>query len=237
MKLDHPMTSLTALLNRIILVHLPELRSLDMGMDYSCICWDITTATVPLTYLRLDLLCLDTLICVMSTPPLCHSLRQLYVKLGPSHSNSCSAKLTSNKCIQMVNLHTFTLVQNFFSKLTIEWADFEILTSSKVMPVLCRANVSIFISTNNVNRLRSSSFFTDHRHVDVHFAFHLINCPQYTTVTQYIPHGNYFHPREIVGAKFVIVDIHADRFVSFIFKMKYERKEKISIEFDHVTFV
>ncbi|CAM4759723.1 unnamed protein product [Rotaria magnacalcarata] len=49
-----------------------------------------------------------------------------------------------------------------------------------------------------------AGIFTDHRHVDVHFAFHLLNCPQYVKVTPYIPRGNRFHSREIVGAIFVV---------------------------------
>ncbi|CAF1478851.1 unnamed protein product [Rotaria sordida] len=99
--------------------------------------------------------------------------------------------------MRMVNLHTFTLVQTFFSKLKIEWIIFEILTSSKVMPVLRRANVSFFININDLIHIGSSSLFTDRRYVDVHFAFHLINCPEYIKMTQYIPTDNLFRRREI----------------------------------------
>jgi len=112
------------------------------------------------------------------------------------------------------------------------------------MPVLRRANVSIFININDLNRISLSPLFTDHRHVDVHFAFSLINCPQYIKVTQYIPRGNHFHPREIVGATFVVNDwsirsewlTNGDPFVSycsviFLFtfycKRKYEEKENL----------
>ncbi|CAF3363854.1 unnamed protein product [Rotaria sp. Silwood2] len=104
----------------------------------------------------------------------------------------------------MVNLHTFTVIQTFFSKFTIEWTIFENLTSSNVMPILQHANISLFININDLNRISSSSLFTDHRHVDVHFTFNLINCPQYIKVTQYIPRGNRFHPREIIGVTFVV---------------------------------
>lgn len=152
---------------------------------------------------------------------------------GTSSSQTCFGKLICNICIQMVHLHTFTFLQKCFSSLTIEWANFEVLTSSKVMPVLRRANVSIFLGIDNLKSPRSLSLFTDHRHVDIHFAFHLINNPEYIPATQYIPHGNKFHPREIVGAKFIIVkgwfdrspcsSINDDPFVS------YERKENISI--------
>ncbi|CAF5162746.1 unnamed protein product, partial [Rotaria sp. Silwood1] len=46
-----------------------------------------------------------------------------------------------------------------------------------VMPILQRTNVSLFININDLKRISSSSLFIDHRHVDVHFAFNLINCP------------------------------------------------------------
>jgi hypothetical protein len=87
---------------------------------------------------------------------------------------------------------------------TIEWTLFEMLTSSKIMPILRRANVSLFIDTNDLNRISSSALFTDHRHVNVNFAFNLFNCPQYIEMTQYIPRGNHFHPREILGVTFVV---------------------------------
>jgi hypothetical protein len=80
------------------------------------------------------------------------------------------------------------------------------LTSSNIMPVLRRANISYFINIDDLKRIGSSSIFTDHRHIDVHFAFHLINCSEFLEMTQYIPHGNCFHPREIVGATFVVND-------------------------------
>jgi hypothetical protein len=105
----------------------------------------------------------------------------------------------------MINLHTFTLMQMFFSKRLIEWTLFEMLTSSKVMPVLRRANVSIFININDINHISSSRLFTDHRHVDVHFVFNLLHYPEYIKVTQYIPRGNRFHTREIVGATFIVI--------------------------------
>ncbi|CAF4927964.1 unnamed protein product [Rotaria sp. Silwood1] len=72
------------------------------------------------------------------------------------------------------------------------------------MSVLRYANVSIFININDLDRIGSPSLFTDHRHVDVHFVFNLINCPQYINVSQYIPRVNCFHRREIVGATLLV---------------------------------
>jgi hypothetical protein len=202
-KFDYPTGDMGTLLNNT-LIHLSGLRSLDLGMIYYMICWDITTEIVPLTYLRLALPNIDSLVRLISTRPLSDTLRQLHVQVGNSICNTHSSVSLSNLSIQMVNLHTFTLVQTFFSMLRIEWTVFEVLTSSKLMPVLRRANVSVFININDLNRIDSSPLFTDHRHVDVHFAFHFINCPQYIRITQYIPRGNRFHPRDIVGATFVV---------------------------------
>ncbi|CAF2767848.1 unnamed protein product [Rotaria sp. Silwood2] len=203
-KLEYPTGDLMMLIKNIFLIPLHSLRSLDFGMNYYGTCWPITTSILSLIYLRLALPCMNTFVRLISTEPLYDTLRQLHVKVGNSYCNSRSSVSVSNLSIRMANLHTFTLVQTFFSKLRIEWTLFEILTSSKVMPVLRRANVSIFININDINRISSSPLFTDHRHVDIHFAFNLINCPQYIKVKQYIPRGNRFHSREIVGATFVV---------------------------------
>ncbi len=192
------------LMNNILLNDLPALRSLDLGMKYHGTAWLNTTAIVPLTYLCLSLSSMDSLILLLSTPPLSNTLKQLHAKIGNSRFNIHSSMSACDLSIQMINLHTFILVQKFFSALTIKWTIFERLTSSKVMPVLRRANVSIFLRMNDLSRIGSSSLFTDHRHVDVHFAFHLIKCRQSSEVTQYIPRGHRFHPREIVGATFLI---------------------------------
>jgi hypothetical protein len=225
------------LIKNILLTNLPVLRSLDLGMNYHVTDWPITTAVVPLTYLRVALPSMDILIHLISTSPLSQTLRKLHVKIGTSDINTRSSISTSHLSIRMINLHTFTLVQTFFSVLKIEWTSFEMLTTSKVMPVLRRANISIFIIINDLNRISSLSLFTDHRHVDVHFAFSLINCPQYVEVTQYIPRGNDFHPREIVGVTFIINHwsdrskwiVDGEPFVSesliiFYLKIKYEEE-------------
>ncbi|CAF3801511.1 unnamed protein product [Rotaria sp. Silwood1] len=202
-KFEYPIGDIEALIENFIFIHLPALRSLDVGMNYYGTRWFFTTAIVSLTYLRIVVSTMDMLVRLMSTPPLSTTLHQLHVKVGNSNFNT-RLPLPTSLSIRMVSLHIFTLVQTFFSMLTIEWVFFEMLTSSNVMPVLRRANMSIFIDINDINCISSSSLFTDHRHVDVHFAFSLINCPRYVEVTQYIPRGNRFRPREIVGATFVV---------------------------------
>ncbi|CAF4986197.1 unnamed protein product [Rotaria sp. Silwood1] len=202
-KFEYPIGDIEALIENFIFIHLPALRSLDVGMNYYGTRWFFTTAIVSLTYLRIVVSTMDMLVRLMSTTPLSTTLHQLHVKVGNSNFNT-RLPLPTSLSIRMVSLHIFTLVQTFFSMLTIEWVFFEMLTSSNVMPVLRRANMSIFIDINDINCISSSSLFTDHRHVDVHFAFSLINCPRYVEVTQYIPRGNRFRPREIVGATFVV---------------------------------
>ena len=80
--------------------------------------------------------------------------------------------------MEMVNLHTFTLVQTFFSRFSIDWAHFELLTSSKVMSALQRTNVALFMNINDFSHIRSAPLFTDHCRVEVNFAFSLISCPE-----------------------------------------------------------
>ncbi|CAF4951536.1 unnamed protein product [Rotaria sp. Silwood1] len=197
---EYTIAYIATLIKNILFIRLPALKSLDLGMNNYGTCWPITTAVVPLTYLRIDLPCLDTLVRLISTPPLYDTLRQLHVHVG----DAISVISTFNLLIQMIHLHTFTFVQTFFSELTTKWRIFEMLTSSNVMPVLRRLNMSLFIDMNDLNHIGSSPLFTDHRHVDVQFAFNLINCPQYIEMTQYIPCGNRFHSREIIGVTFVV---------------------------------
>ncbi|CAF3356099.1 unnamed protein product [Rotaria sp. Silwood2] len=70
------------------------------------------------------------------------------------------------------------------------------------MPILERANASLFINISGLDCIGSSSLFFDHRHVDVHFFFHCINCSEYIKVIQYITHDNCFHLRKIISATF-----------------------------------
>ncbi|CAF1447289.1 unnamed protein product [Rotaria sp. Silwood1] len=147
---------------------------------------------------------MNNLLRLISTEPLSNTLRQLHITIGDSYSNAHCPVSMYNLSIRMINLHTFSLVQTFFSMLTIERTDFDILTSSNVMPVLRRANVSLFININDINSISSSEIFTDHRRVDVHFAFNLLNCPQYIKIIPYMLRGNRFHSREIVGATFLV---------------------------------
>ncbi|CAF2944820.1 unnamed protein product [Rotaria sp. Silwood2] len=204
LKFDYPRGTMLTLINNFLFIHLPSLRSLDLGMDYYITRWPMTGRIVPLNYLRLSLPNINVLIRLMSTSPLNETLRELHIKIGNSLFNGRSRVPIPDLSVKMINLRRFTLVQTFFSMLTIEWKIFDMLTSSKIMPVLRHANVSIFININDLNSISSSSIFNDYRHVDVNFAFHLINCHDYIKVSQYIPNGNYYHTRETIGATFIV---------------------------------
>ncbi|CAF4166576.1 unnamed protein product, partial [Rotaria magnacalcarata] len=162
MTFDYPPGDMVVLINNLLRIQLPALQSLDLGMNYCGTTWPITTAVAPLTYLRLSLSNMDNVLCLTSTEPLSNTLRHLHITIGESSFNTHCPVSMYNLSIRMINLHTFSLVQTFFSMLTIEWAVFEILTSSSVMPVLRRANVSLFININDINRIGSSGIFTDH---------------------------------------------------------------------------
>ncbi|CAF4614776.1 unnamed protein product, partial [Rotaria sp. Silwood2] len=78
---EYTIAYIATLIENILFIRLPALRSLDLGMNNYGTCWPITTAVVPLTYLRIDLPRMDTLISLISTPPLCDTLRQLHVHI------------------------------------------------------------------------------------------------------------------------------------------------------------
>ncbi|CAF2398606.1 unnamed protein product [Rotaria sp. Silwood2] len=147
-KFVYPIGCMMTLIDKV-LVHLPALQSLDLGMNYYGTRWSITNAIASLTYLRISLPSIDILVHLMSTPPLFKTLHQLHICISYNHS----PKPTANLSIPMFNLHTFTLVQTFFSMYTIEWMLFETLTSSKIMPILQHASVSLFIDINDLNRI------------------------------------------------------------------------------------
>ncbi len=69
-KFKYPIGCIMKLTHNILLVHLSGLRSLDLGMDYYWIDWPITTVLVPLTYLRVALSHVDSLVRIMSTQTL-----------------------------------------------------------------------------------------------------------------------------------------------------------------------
>ena len=204
MERRYPLGDREDLIKNTLLIDLPALRHLDLGMNYGGGDWPSTTMIVPLVYMRLVLQNLEILVKLMSTSPLSDTLRQLHVQVHHCIYSSSFPASISALSVEMINLHTLTLIQYFFSKFSIEWTHFELLTSSKVMPALRRANIALLMSINDLSRIRSAPIFIDHRRVEVNFAFSVINCPQYDQMTQFIPCGGRFHTREIVGVTFVV---------------------------------
>ena len=120
MEQHYPIGSIKNLIENVVLDRLPALRSLDGGMNYFGTCWPFTHAIVPLTYIRLYLPNINTLVRLMSTPSLSDTLRQLHIQTNNCVDRSSSPPSISALSIEMVNLHTFTLVQSFFYQFIIE---------------------------------------------------------------------------------------------------------------------
>lgn len=144
MKFQYPIGDMALLIDNVLLIHLPELRSLDLGMDYYGTSWSMGTAVVPLTYLRVTLPGMGILFRLISTQPLPNTLRQLHIRICDSYTSTHRLVSMSDPLIRMVNLHTFTLMEKFCSTLTIEWTVLEMLTSSNVMPNLRHAYMCFY---------------------------------------------------------------------------------------------
>ena len=183
-----------------VLPHLTSLRLLDLGQEtgFGLTNWRITTIQSPLKYLRVSLADAAHLYHVISAEALSTTLEQLHVTLRSYHwmNENLSGKL---ELPSMMYLHTFTLIQSIFSEDRIEWSIIELLTAPKVMPVLRRMNLAIFITVNDLNRINGSPLFTDDRRIDVQFAFIVGDSSLGIQLSHKLPHGSRFYPREVVG--------------------------------------
>jgi hypothetical protein len=189
-----------------ILPHLSALRSLDLGQDtgMGLPLWHITTIQCPLNYLRLPCQNIKQLCDVMSLEALSTTLEQLHVamrSLNMGSKNDLPKELVLPK---MINLHTFVLVQSIFSKNRIQWSTIEFLTSPNIMPVLRQVNLVIFINVDDLNCINRSALFTDDRRIDIQFAFIMDDSSLGIQLSQHMPHGSRFHPRQIVGVTCVL---------------------------------
>ncbi|CAF1400667.1 unnamed protein product [Adineta steineri] len=202
-KLCYPLWNLCEFITEI-LNHMSALCSLDLGMGSSFFLhrWPFKTIQMPLTYLAITLSVTHTLLDIMSTEPLSHTLEQLHIKLcgGPGLMESLGA---IRLLPQMKVLHTFSFVKSFNWHSFLEWTFVKILTSSNIMPVLRRINFSLVISVDDLIRMRNSALFTDFRHIDIHYAF-IINddCP-HIELLNYVPRGSQSHSRQIASATFI----------------------------------
>ena len=181
-------------------------------------------ATVPcrLSYLRAPLKDMTNLCHVISTETLPRTLEQLHLtlrNLGVGHCYSLPKELILPK---MNQLHTFTLAQSIFAESRIQWSTIELLTRPNVMPCLRRLKLAMFLTVDDLARLNGSSLFTFDRQIDVQFAFIVDDDSLGTLLSDYIPHGSRFHPRQLVGATCVVRSLtersrrmgHVDFYVS-----------------------
>jgi hypothetical protein len=203
--MSHPRGRLATLVENV-LPYLRVLRSLDFGQDtgLGLANWHITTIQSPLNYLRVSMSDIPHLCHVMSTEALSTTLQQLHVtmrSLGTGRENILPKELVLP---EMINLHTFTLVQSIFSENRIEWLIIESFTAPSVMPVLRRVNLAMFITGDDLHRINRSSLFTDDRRIDIQFAFIVDDASLGIQLTHHVPHGSRFHPRQIVGATCVV---------------------------------
>lgn len=209
----YPEGRLTELLEDV-LPHLNVLRSLDCGQDtgFGLVHWNITRIECPLQYLRVPINDISQLTDLISRERLSTTLEEFHVTMRNDHVIKDKNNYPKGIFLpSMMNLHTFTLVQSIFSECRIAWSTIELLTSSDVMPVLQRMNLSIFINDNELDSIkRSSLFFDDDRRIDIQFAFIIDRSLFSNKLDDHLPHGNRFHQRELVGVTCVINHLFGD---------------------------
>ncbi|CAF4861796.1 unnamed protein product, partial [Rotaria sp. Silwood1] len=202
-KLCYPSWNLCEFITKI-LNHLSALRSLDFGMESSFFLhhWPFKTIQVPLVYLAITLNITRTLLDIMSTEPLSHTLEQLHIKLL-DESYLINSLGAIRLLPRMKALHTFSFVKSSNWHSIVEWTFVNLLTSSNIMPVLRRMNFSLVISVDDLIRMRNSALFTDFRHIDVHYAFIIDDDRPHIELLNYVPLGSQSHPRQMASATFI----------------------------------
>ena len=165
--------------------------------------WDITPVRAPLTYLRVTLHSVYDLLAILATRPLFKTLRQLHVTLRDNGIDRCLQVSDMKLVFCMSSLRTFTFVKALYRQFADEWPLIDILTSATVLPVLQRANLVVAIDALDLDRIHRSALFTDHRRVDVQFAFILNDNSSHTAFDRRVPRGSRSHSRSIASATFV----------------------------------
>ncbi|CAF4968444.1 unnamed protein product [Rotaria sp. Silwood1] len=224
-KLCYPSWNLCEFINKI-LNHPCALRSLDLGMESSFFLhhWPFKTIQIPLLYLAITLDTADVLLNIMSTEPLQHTLEQLHIKLA---DNSCLQDNLGaiHRLSEMKALHTLSFVKSFNWHSIGEWTFINLLTSSNIMPVLRRVNFSLVIDVNDLIQMRNSALFTDSRHIDVHYAFIVIDDRPHEQLVNYVPCSSQSYSRQIASATF-ISDCWPDNQPFTTPSLNYSRKPK-----------
>jgi hypothetical protein len=157
-----------------------------------------------LTFLRIVLDNPYKIIGLMLTRPLSETLKHLHITLNDFMSDLDFRLPRKDQLVPMKELNTFTLVKSFRWRLKNELTSIDILTSSDIMPVLRRINLSITVNIDELYRIKQCSIFNDHRCVDVHFVLCIDDLDANFRLTNLIPHGSLSHPREVRGSAFMI---------------------------------
>jgi hypothetical protein len=204
-KFHYTVHHLYPVVKNILLRHLPALRSLDLGFHSShfILVWNIAYVQAPLTYLRITLLNVSTLLDIMATRSLSTTLRQLHVKICDVGVDRTFRVSDINISFSMSSLRTFTFVKPLLNQFDNEWRFVDALTSYQVMPMLQRANIIVAITVADLDQINQSMLFNDDRLVDVHYAFILNDNLSHIDLNKRIPCGSRSHPRLIASATFV----------------------------------
>jgi hypothetical protein len=192
--------------------HLSALRSLDLGMESSFFShvWPFKIIQMPLNYLAITLSSIRTLLDIMSTEPLSHTLQELHIKLTRQyHLENSLDKI--HLIPEMKVLHIFSFVKSFDRHSAVEWTIVDLLTSSNIMPLLKRMNFALVINVIDLVGMNNSALFRDSRHIDVHYAFIINDERPHIGLLNYVPHGSQSHPRQIASATFICGDCPDDQ--------------------------
>ncbi len=189
-----------------VLPHLISLRSLDFGQEtgFGLTNWQVTTIHSPPKYLRVSLTDTAHLFHVVSAERLSTTLEQFHVTLRSMDSMYENISPKELELPPMMHLHTFILILSIFSQSRIKWSTIELLTAPKVMPVLRRINLAIFITMDDLDCMNRSLLFNDDRQIDVQFAFIIDSSSLGIQLSHQMPRGSHFHPREVIGVTCVV---------------------------------
>ncbi|CAF4017623.1 unnamed protein product [Rotaria sp. Silwood2] len=99
-------------------------------------------------------------------------------------------------------LRTFTFAKSFYWYFDKEWRLIDRITSARVMPILQLMNFASVINSDDLDRMRHSALFNDHRNVAVHYAFIINDGGSHMKLSECVPCGSQTHPRPIGSATF-----------------------------------
>ncbi|CAF4741151.1 unnamed protein product, partial [Rotaria sp. Silwood2] len=103
----------------------------------------------------------------------------------------------------MKALHTLSFVKPFNWHSIGEWTFINLFTSSNIMPVLRRVNFSLVIDVNDLIQMRNSALFIDSRHIDIHYAFIVIDDRPHEELVNYVPCSSQSYSRQKASATFI----------------------------------